>query len=480
MPIVTALSGRPAAPRPAHRFAVLGALLSTAGFVSLILAHSVHTALIIGGIMSITAGMLLLAPLGIRAIASFAGRAPVAPRLALRDLARYQARSGAALAAASLAVGIAATIAITAAAQQANDRSASVGNLPANQLIVWLNNPNGPGPGSIDAVPTSGTGSTPQEPAPAVVAAAHATAESIASALGGASVTELDGAVNLSNQLPPGLPPGAGQANLVVPIQINGQHGFTQVAMPFVATAAVLQLYGISASAISHTADIVTSRTDLHGTELGTGFGGRGHRDFQAVTVQVVHGLPIFTSVPNTLITQAGMAAQGLSPVPMGWLVQAHAPITSAQIADAQHKAAAAGITVENRTGPDQSLQKVREYSTLAGLLVALGVLAMTVGLIRSETAGDLRTLTATGASGRTRRMLNATTAGALALLGGILGVATAYVALIAWHWHDIDYLNRPPYPDLLVMVVGLPVLAMAGAWLLGRTPKTLGRSPTE
>jgi hypothetical protein len=31
-------------------------------------------------------------------------------------------------------------------------------------------------------------------------------------------------------------------------------------------------------------------------------------------------------------------------------------------------------------------------------ILIALGVLAMTVGLIRSETAGDLRTLTAAGA----------------------------------------------------------------------------------
>jgi hypothetical protein len=27
--------------------------------------------------------------------------------------------------------------------------------------------------------------------------------------------------------------------------------------------------------------------------------------------------------------------------------------------------------------------------------------------------------------------------AAALALLGGILGTATAHLALIAWHWHD-------------------------------------------
>ena len=104
----------------------------------------------------------------------------------------------------------------------------------------------------------------------------------------------------------------------------------------------------------------------------------------------------------------------------------------------------------------------------------------MTVGLIRSETAGDLRTLTAAGASGSTRRALNATSAAALALLGGILGTATAYLALIAWHWHDISYLNQPPDVDLAVLILGLPAIAAVGAGLLGRTPNALARSPLE
>ena len=128
-------------------------MLAAAGFVSLILAHAVHTVLIVGGILATTAGMLLLAPLGIRALAALAGRAPVAVRLALRDLARYQARSGAALAAASLAIGIAATIAVTAAAQQAHDRTLTGGNLPTDQLIVWLANPNDHGGPGLSVVP---------------------------------------------------------------------------------------------------------------------------------------------------------------------------------------------------------------------------------------------------------------------------------------------------------------------------------------
>jgi putative ABC transport system permease protein len=477
LPIVEALSGRPAPPQPAHRFALLGTLLAAAGLLALILAHAVHTGLIIGGILAITAGVLLLAPLGIRLVALVAGRAPVAVRLALRDLARYQARSGAALAAASLAVGIAATITVTAAAQQAHDQTLTGGNLPRNQLIVWLANPNQQGGPGLSVSPAGGATTTPGAPNPAVVASAKSSAESIAQALGSKTVVELDVAVDLTSPVPAGAPPDAGQASLVHPITVPGHgQGWTQVATPYVATPAVLKLYGLTAADVASGTDVLSSRRDLRGIQLGSGFKG----DFKAVTVQRASALPNYSSAPNTLITSKALTANGFTAEPVGWLVQTKQPITSAEITDARHRAAAAGITVETRTGPDRTLQNLRDYSTLAGALVALGVLAMTVGLIRGETAGDLRTLAATGASSATRRTLNATSAGALALLGGILGTAAAYLALIGWHWHDISYLNQPPYLNLAVLIAGLPLAAVAGAWLLGRTPKSLGRRPLE
>jgi putative ABC transport system permease protein len=477
VPIVAALSGRPTPPQPAHRFALLGTILAASGFVALVLAHTVHTVLIVAGILATTAGMLLLAPLGIRALSAFAGRAPVAVRLALRDLARYQARSGAALAAASLAVGIAATIAVTAAAQQAHDHTLTGGNLPTNQLIVWLANPNNQGAPGLSVAP-AGTGTaTPVVPDPAVVTRARSTADSIAQAVGSGSVVELDTAVDLNSSIPAGAPPDAGQATLVHPIQVQGRgQGWTQVATPYVATPALLDLYRIRAGDIAAGSVILSARRDLGGIDLGTGFKG----NFQPVEAQVSALLPNYTSAPNTLIIPKAMTTLGYTAEPVGWLVQANRPITAAQITDAQHRAAAAGITIETRTGPDRTLQRLRDYSTLAGLLVALGVLAMTVGLIRSETAADLRTLTAAGASNATRRTLNAASAGALALLAGILGTAAAYLALIAWHWHDVSYLNPPPYADLAVLILGLPVAAITGAWLLGRTPTSIARRSLE
>ncbi len=91
--------------------------------------------------------------------------------------------------------------------------------------------------------------------------------------------------------------------------------------------------------------------------------------------------------------------------------------------------------------------------TTGAGALLALGILAMTVGLIRSESAGDLRILTATGATPRVRRTLTATTAGALALLGALIGVAGAYVVLSATYYDDLGYLSDVPVLYLALAV---------------------------
>ena len=74
-------------------------------------------------------------------------------------------------------------------------------------------------------------------------------------------------------------------------------------------------------------------------------------------------------------------------------------------------------------------LGEFADGATALGIVIALGVLAASVGLIRSETARDLRTLTAAGASGATRRMITAATAAALGLLGAILGMAGAVIA---------------------------------------------------
>jgi hypothetical protein len=91
-----------------------------AGIGCLALSNRDRAALIVVGIVATIRGCLLLGPLAIRIlVGGFAGRVSIAPRFALRDLVRYQARSGAALAAVTLALGIAATVTVIVSAEAA-------------------------------------------------------------------------------------------------------------------------------------------------------------------------------------------------------------------------------------------------------------------------------------------------------------------------------------------------------------------------
>ena len=109
----------------------------------------------------------------------------------------------------------------------------------------------------------------------------------------------------------------------------------------------------------------------------------------------------------------------------------------------------------------------------------------MSVGLIRSETASDLRTLTATGASSRTRRSLTAVTAGGLAFLGALLGTVAAYVGLFGWFRSNAleggvsDIIDHVPWDNLFLILIAMPIVAMLIGWVLaGGTRRD--RHPTD
>jgi putative ABC transport system permease protein len=140
LPTMQALSGRPPQPRPARHSAIAAAALITAGIGCLALSGRDRVLLIVAGIVATIVGMLLLGPPAVRIFSGAAGRARIGTRLALRDLARYQARSGAALAAVTLALGIAAAVTIVAAAEEKadDDRMAAVlPNLSDRQIRVY-------------------------------------------------------------------------------------------------------------------------------------------------------------------------------------------------------------------------------------------------------------------------------------------------------------------------------------------------------
>jgi putative ABC transport system permease protein len=462
VPTVVALSGRPPRPAAVHRSAGIAALILAAGIACLFAAgdvtkdgslSSINLLLVVGGTVATIIGVLLVSPLAIRAISRAASKFPIAIRLPLRDLGRYQARSGLALAAISLVLGVPVAIIATAAAAQVG---ADAGNLSSHQLLVHTSGIDGP-----------------FVPADDDVAALQAGVDRVVGSIDGATSTPLQ--VALDPTTPTG---GPGRE----PVTLGRQretNSWGLVSLLYIATPVLLDRYGIEFETLpASTAFLTNAEGSL--ALLGTGPGSpldktrTARREVEALTGAII--LPSgYSSVPGSFITSAELDRRGWQSVSAGqWLIETPAALTSDQLSAARELAAASGLDIESRD-TQVGLSRVRTGAMLAGMALALAILAMTVGLIRSEASGDLRTLAATGASSHTRRTLTASTAGGLALLGAILGTVGAYAALAAGPFGKLSRLSHVPYAQLAMILIGTPTIAVVAGWLLaGREPKTL------
>jgi putative ABC transport system permease protein len=201
--------------------------------------------------------------------------------------------------------------------------------------------------------------------------------------------------------------------------------------------------------------------------------------------IQEVGALPSGTSGPNTVITEHAMREFHITASTNDWLVEGTRPFTAAQISNAELAASTSQLSIESKNDQPTS-SVVIGWATIFGIIIALGVLGMSVGLVRSETAGDLRTLAATGASGFTRRALTAVTAGTLGFLGALLGVVGGYIGMIGWLRSNslnggIAALGNVPVGDLLILLLAMPAFAAIVGWLFaGREPATMVHQAIE
>ena len=241
--------------------------------------------------------------------------------------------------------------------------------------------------------------------------AMDATTHAIAAALGSHTVVALD----------------TTSATLEHVTQGNGNNNDNFNGQVYVATPALLHAFGITAGQVDRNADILTARHGLaavanlnlisddqsggkssaagNGPPPGTA-GGPSTCQGPCIArpvIQTLSQIPAGTSAPNTVVTEHAIDQLGLrgSMTTDGWLIETPKALTAAEISNARSTAAASHLTIETKNDQPTSAEVIN-WATAAGMLLALAVLAMTVGLIRSETAGDLRTLAATGAGGTT------------------------------------------------------------------------------
>ena len=476
-----ALSGRPMPPRKVRRSVVPGTVFFVIAFVLLSFASvagraSPKTPFLLLGLIALIPAVILLAPFCLALAARIGRFLPIGPRLALRDLYRYRARSGSAMAAISVAVLVAVVTAAAASLRYGQYLDYAGPNLASNEVVVYAPLPGGTivsGPG-IPPHPT---------PKPPPMATLDAKVHEIATALGGESTLELL------------------QADASLERATSGRSWSGQI---YVETPQLLRAFGIKASAIDPDADVLTWRPGIAGLSRMQLTWGNGLKGFGSPqnsnpwpcpkssciwnpAIQYVGSLPSGTSAPNTVFTEHAIRTFHLQTSLAGWFIVTDHPPSAAQIRNARFIAAAvSGMSIETKSSAPPGYEVI-DLATVFGIVLALAILAMSIGLIRSETAGELRTLTATGASGWTRRTITAVTAGSLGFFGAVLGTFAAYLGLVAFvrsntlNGGESALFSTVPVNNLLEILVAMPIAAAVVAWLLaGREPTSLTRQAIE
>ena len=470
VPVHEALSGRPMPSRKV-RFSVLpGLVFFVIAFVLLSFASvpgqaSPHTPFLLLGLIALFPAVILLAPFCL-ALAAHLGRfLSIGPRLALRDLYRYRARSGSVLAGISVAVLVAVVTTAAAALRYHQYLDYAGPNLASDEVVVHVAPPPHPPPPSQVSE---------------LIATLDAKVHAIATALGARSTLELV------------------QTNATLQHAASGRNWEGAI---YVATPQLLRAFGIKPSAVSPQADILTWRPGIAGLSrmqllLANEDGGAPSYQYFPCpqgscmwnpAIQYVPSLPSGTAAPNTVITEHAIRTLHLTTSLAGWFLVTSGPPTATQIRNARSIAAEVSwLRIETKSSVPPGYEVI-DLATVFGIVLALAILAMSIGLIRSETAGELRTLTATGASSWTRRTITAVTAGALAFFGAVLGTFTAYAGFVAFmrsntvNGGESVLLTTVPVNSLLEILVAMPIAAAVAAWLLGgREPRTLTRHAVE
>src|SRR5262249_3643687 len=256
------------------------------------------------GLVALIVAVILLSPLCLAALGRLSRGAPISVRLALRDLARYRARSGSALAAISLGVLIAVMVCVLAAQRYENVLDYAGPNLGSNQVVVYT-----PGAGPGGGGPGNGPGGGVTA---GTLRSMAATARGIAAGLGSHDVVQLE------------------TTSATLQHAARGRQWSGPV---YVATPQLLAAFGIKASQVDPAADVLTARPGLSGISdmrlvygsyfSGNGPPGRGSGRQNAFpcpaneclanpVIQEAGALPAGTSAPNTVITEQAVRRLGL------------------------------------------------------------------------------------------------------------------------------------------------------------------------
>jgi putative ABC transport system permease protein len=453
--VVAVLAGRRGDRAASRRSPFVGVALLALGVLGAVLGarRGGGEFLIAGAAVVSVFGMIFLVPVVVVALARLGRRLPLPLRYAVRDAARHRTRTVPAVAAVAATVAGVVALSIANSSDQAQAKAEYQPLMPLGLSAIYVNQP------------------TPDWPA------LRRAVDRVAPAARIEAVTGTDHASSVSVEIPGH---GAVAANWSTmfpsPVLVGDSAGGAvgEVLRPALGPAALAR--ADHALRAGRAVVFVQDAEPLHAVRVRLG---RGHPTRLPATYVAVG----FTTMPTqAVLPPSAVRRAGLTPQPAGLL------LTGAVLSGTQE-----GTLRQALTGLDPSsyLYVERGYQVpgaekvvlwilfgLGGVLMLGGTLTATF-LALSDARPDLATLSAVGASPRTRRGVAAAYAVAVGLVGAVLGAAVGFIPGIAVTYpltrnftgeagpsHYLDV----PWLMIGALVVALPVLTAGVVGLVARS----------
>lgn len=458
-----ALSRRTPPPRRPGRLAAVGLLGVAVGIPVATWATASSTEVVLtAGLATIVIGVLLAIPLLVTWTGRIAGHLPTLGRVATRDVSRHGRRTGTALAAASVALAIPVAIAtVTLSDEAAQLEGMLYPNIAEDHLLV---RGFGSGRAGVEAV--------------------HRAGDELREAYPDANVAAIVPAVALVEHN------GRQRERWIV---IEGPTQYLPDGGSY-RTNGFLLVGGADLLRALHAEDGIEplERGEIVGIGPGTvgtdsiaiyidgRAGQRPYRDDLAATdAGETQYAAVAPSELSYVVSPERAAELGLRPSSDPWnrqvlLFRAAPPIDEHDV-DAVRSVIQddrnVGVTSRDDFSDDAGL--VRTIATIAGMVLALAIVAVVVALLAAESRRDRAILVAVGAAPWTRRTVAGLYAAVVATLAGILGLLAGFFPTATLLFgQEGDYPIVVPWAVLGAVLVVAPAVAGGVGSLVSRQPK--------
>ena len=477
--------------RAAHSLTASVELTGTAAYN----ASGRGSTLLAGGAALIFVGLALLTPSALRVAARLAARAPITPRIAMRDLARNVGRTTPVVAAIAITVAIGSGVLMTLDRDWQQFQSEWQPNAPIGYGTVPLSAIRSPDAQTTDT-----------------------TAAAIKTTLPDATTTVVSGwASNFDpSELPadsPGLPSIAVPEANLCPVYVDGgQVSKSDIAHDprcqgsganlgqWVLGAAVGDADTLRAvlgtepspdavSTLENGGVVVFNPALLGSNNVTIAWWDYNNENYpndndskpaSNQRLSATYQAPAYVGVPATyaIMSPSTAATLGWPVTPSDILVDAPDPITAAQQAAINadlHGLSADPLWLYVERGPDDSGALAMAIGTIVVvLLLTFASTAIALALARSEARRDDFTLASLGADPRMARGVAAWQGALIAFLALSIGLEAA----IAWSWVDssrfVDVTYGVPWVAILGTWIVLPACVGAVSWVFTKVPRAI------